>query len=223
MGFWAAAIPIAMSALDTLSGAKSQRDANAHNIKLQRQQQEWEERMSNSAVQRRARDIEQAGGNRALAFINGDSASTPTIAPARVEPTYKGGGLANIATALQLKKLQADTELTTQQARVNKVEADIREKTAHAEGERRLNRQVEEYEWDDAKTHIMRNQVYTSAAERKKTEGTVDALIQTAKQQAREGKLNLDALENIAKIGGLEASKTKDLLKIIIDIWRTAK
>lgn len=71
-------------------GMSSAERANRTNIKLQREQQAWEKEMSNTAVQRRAADIEMAGGNRALAFTNGQEASTPSVAPAQVQPTFKG-------------------------------------------------------------------------------------------------------------------------------------
>lgn len=84
----------------------AQRAANRTNIKLQREQNAFDERMSNSAIQRRAADIEAAGGNRALAFTNGSEASTPVIAPARVEAPHFDAPRFN--TAALLTKAQLD-------------------------------------------------------------------------------------------------------------------
>lgn len=91
-------------------GMSSAERANRTNIKLQREQQAWEKEMSNTAVQRRAADIERAGGNRALAFTSGQEASTPSVAPATVQPTYTGG--ANFtakAIASEQLRLQKDS------------------------------------------------------------------------------------------------------------------
>jgi hypothetical protein len=90
----------------------SQRDANRINIKNSREQREFEERMSNTAIQRRAADIEAAGGNRALAFVNGSEASTPTYTPARVEAPHFDAPRFNTAAlmqAVQTDNIKADT------------------------------------------------------------------------------------------------------------------
>lgn len=178
--------------------------------------------MSNSAVQRRADDIERAGGNRALAFTNGAEASTPTLSPARVEATRYDNPDLNSAIVMsqQLKLLRAQTKSTEADARVKNVEADIREGLKGQELQTRGNRFVEQYEWDDLKTKILRNTDVSSAAEAKRLRETVDSMVQRAKQDARSGQLNLEALENIAKVGGIEASKMKDILRLIIDLTR---
>lgn len=121
--------------------------------------------------------------------------------------------------AAVLMNLQAQTANSAAQARITNVEADIREKTSNAELENRLKKHVEEYEIHAAKRQIAQNMVTTSAAEAKRQEETVDSLIATAKQQAKEGALNLAALERIAAAGGIEATKLQWLLQIIKDLF----
>lgn len=109
----------------SLLGANSANQANRTNIRLQQNAQKFEERMSNTAVQRRADDIQNAGGNRALAFTNGSEASTPSIQPAKVEPIpYNAPDITSAKLVrAQMQKTMADIGLTTAQTRVADVTA----------------------------------------------------------------------------------------------------
>lgn len=113
MSWWAVGAQLLGELGSAWSQSSAQHKANRTNIKLQREQQAWEESMSNSAIQRRADDIERAGGNRALAFVNGSEASTPSISAARVDPAPFRPNLASAAlTAAQLKNINAQTAKT---------------------------------------------------------------------------------------------------------------
>lgn len=219
---WAAVAQIGGEILDSWIGASSAHKANRTNIRLQREQQAWEEKMSNTAIQRRKDDFVRAGFNPLLA-ATGVGASTPSIAPARVEPENRSSIGASVATALQLKNLQAQTELTTQQARVNKVDADIKELLKHQEAEATANRYTEDVEQRDIETEKRRIERDMSAAQLAKFNDIYPSLVKIAKQQAREGELNVKALENIDQIGGIEGGKLSGLLRLLFDFYRTSR
>jgi len=125
--------------------------------------------------------------------------------------------------SLTAKQMAANTELTTQQARVNKVEADIAEKTGGLRGEAEANKYTRTSNNATSETAKRRLENDLTAAQLQKFEQMWPVLLKTAKQQQREGELNVNALENIAKIGGVEGTKIQGLLKLIIDLYRIGK
>lgn len=239
---WLAAAGVAADAFGSILGHSSASAANAANIKLAREQRAWETQMSNTAVQRRVRDITLAGGNPALAFTEGASASTPSVQAPTVEPTFRPEWTKGSVGQAML----AQKQVQMQQAQTDNAIADTQKKVAETRGQNIANNIAELYGPMNAENKLtleraniqqvnaaldkldieMRNATLTgamTAAQLEQYNKTKDQLAEMIRQQVRTGQIDLQALENVAKIGGTEAGKGAGVLKTLIDLIRLVK
>jgi hypothetical protein len=121
---WGAILSAGAGIAGGLLSAKGQSDANRANLKIAREQMAFQERMSNTAVQRRMEDMRKGGINPLLAARY--DASTPAGALA----TMQNVGAAGVAgfqqgatTAAGLQKTEAEIEGIKARANLNDAQA----------------------------------------------------------------------------------------------------
>ena len=83
--------PSIASAASGVAGFLGQQQSNATNVQLAKENNLFQERMSNTAYQRQVKDMESAGLNPMLAYLKGGGASTPSGSVAYVQNPYAAG------------------------------------------------------------------------------------------------------------------------------------
>jgi len=201
------------SLIGGLFGNSAQRSANRTNIMLNRENRDWQERMSNTAYQRSTQDLLNAGLNPMLAYSQG-GASTPTNTAAKVEPVDAAAKAVTSAatTKAQLDNVKANT--TKQLAEADKAVSEATSARVTADwAERDKARQVRKEEEE-----IIRivEQSELTAEQKKQVKNMLpllmkqtDANIKLANQQTSSAK----AAETMTRYGFAKGKAESDLFE----------
>lgn len=237
MAYWGAIAAAAGSVADAWITSSSAHKANRTNIQLSREQRAWEEKMANTSIQRRRADFEAAGFNPVLA-ATGQGAATPSISAPQVEPTLRQGPFGQVAaTAAQLELIKAQAENQRQEARGKGIANNVANAFSYQMADQQFTKLVNENALNEKTLDVLeqelRNKIQQgtnlgisgaqSAAELDRFTRMTDDMVEQLRIQVRTDKINLQALENIASLYGIEATRAQSLVKLLIDTVLTMR
>lgn len=124
-GITAAAIGAGAGILGDIMSSSGQSSANQLNMAMMMQNEQWQQQMSNTAVQRRKADLLAAGFNPMLA--TGEAASTPSVS----QPTIQNPNAAYANLGPQISSaMAAGSQIKLQEAQANQADAQAAKTTS---------------------------------------------------------------------------------------------
>lgn len=148
------------SIIGSLISAGSARAANEVNIKLARENREWQEYMSNTAHQRQVQDLIAAGLNPILS-VGQSGASTPSGAVAHVESEFKENPAGFVPQSVLAARLFKEQRKTMQQQRNESKALEEKYKT-----DAELNNMLKDKAQQDIMTAISQQELNSANAAR---------------------------------------------------------
>lgn len=116
-------LPAALAGGQAIVGAIGQGKANKANRDEARRNRQFQERMSGTAFQRSKKDMLKAGLNPAMMYGSAGAASSPSGAAAMSQQSVTKELGTGVASALQVKRLEAELKLLEAQTKKTKGEA----------------------------------------------------------------------------------------------------